>query len=124
MGDASMTELYKCNGCSMEVRFPRFNNPDMLIETRNGRCGEWANTFTCLVRALDHDARYVHDWTDHVWTEAYIRDEQRWVHMDSCENAYDSPKMYEQGWGKKLNYIIAFSKEEVVDVTNRYILNK
>jgi peptide-N4-(N-acetyl-beta-glucosaminyl)asparagine amidase len=44
--------------------------------------------------------------------------------MDSCENAYDTPLMYEGGWGKKLNYVIAISKEEWVDVTPRYTLNK
>jgi peptide-N4-(N-acetyl-beta-glucosaminyl)asparagine amidase len=44
--------------------------------------------------------------------------------MDSCENAYDTPLMYEGGWGKKLNYVIAVSKDEWVDVTPRYTLNK
>lgn len=95
-----------------------------LIETKSGRCGEWANCFTAFCRALGHEARFVVDWTDHVWTECFIEETQRWTHMDSCENAYDTPLIYEGGWGKKLSYVIAVSKDEVVDVTPRYVLNK
>ena len=64
------------------------------------------------------------DWTDHVWTEAYIKAEKRWVHMDACENAYDAPKMYERGWGKKLTYVISINSDECVDTTQRYVINK
>ena len=95
-----------------------------MKETRNGRCGEWANCFTALVKSLGHEARFVLDWTDHVWTEAYITAENRWVHMDSCENAYDAPKMYEKGWGKKLTYVVSLNQDEAIDSTQRYIVNK
>jgi peptide-N4-(N-acetyl-beta-glucosaminyl)asparagine amidase len=123
-GHVRRVELYACNQCRNPVRFPRVNHPQKLMETRTGRCGEWANAFCCLVRALGNETRFVVDWTDHVWVEVYIQDEKRWVHMDPCEDAYDTPLMYEKGWGKKLSYVIAFSNCEIVDVTNRYILNK
>ena len=122
-GMAIHTEVYLCPVSRQVVRYPRYNQVIKLLETRSGRCGEWANCFTGLVIALGHEARYVVDWTDHVWTEAWIEAEQRWVHMDPCENAYDAPKMYERGWGKKLTYIIGISTKEVVDVTPRYIVN-
>lgn len=64
------------------------------------------------------------DWTDHVWTEVYIDEFKRWVHMDSCENSFDQPLLYEKGWGKKLTYVISISSSEVVDTTHRYVLDK
>ena len=46
------------------------------------------------------ETRYVYDYTDHVWAEVYSTQEARWLHCDSCENACDTPRMYEAGWGK------------------------
>lgn len=66
---AGVVELYRCTSCSHVTRFPRYNHPQKLLETRKGRCGEWANCFTLCCRALNFDARHVQDWTDHVWTE-------------------------------------------------------
>ncbi|CAN7941907.1 unnamed protein product [Ixodes pacificus] len=119
-GDASRVELHACSRCPNQERFPRYNHPGKLLETRRGRCGEWANCFTLCCRALDFDARYVLDWTDHVWTEVFSYSQKRWLHCDPCEAVCDVPLIYEAGWGKKLSYVVAFSKDEVQDVTWRY----
>lgn len=115
---AGMVELYSCQDCNKTTRFPRYNYVGKLLETRRGRCGEWAQCFTLCARALGYDSRFVLDWTDHVWTEVFL--DGSWIHCDSCEGVLDSPLMYESGWQKKLSYVIAFSIEEVVDVTKRY----
>ncbi|MEE6509773.1 hypothetical protein FKM82_027779, partial [Ascaphus truei] len=117
---ANRVENHYCEKCQHINRFPRYNDPEKLLESRRGRCGEWANCFTLCCRALALEARYVWDSTDHVWTEVFSSSQNKWLHCDPCENACDKPLLYEVGWGKKLSYIIAFSKDEVVDVTWRY----
>ncbi|XP_054536424.1 peptide-N(4)-(N-acetyl-beta-glucosaminyl)asparagine amidase isoform X4 [Pan troglodytes] len=117
---AKEVEDHYCDACQFSNRFPRYNNPEKLLETRCGRCGEWANCFTLCCRAVGFEARYVWDYTDHVWTEVYSPSQQRWLHCDACEDVCDKPLLYEIGWGKKLSYVIAFSKDEIVDVTWRY----
>ena len=118
-GDASRVEIYRCEACGTHVRFPRINSPQVLLETRRGRCGEWANCFGAVAVACGFEARYVLDWTDHVWVEILLN--FRWMHADPCENALDSPLMYSKGWGKTLSYVFAFSPQAVVDVTRRYV---
>jgi peptide-N4-(N-acetyl-beta-glucosaminyl)asparagine amidase len=73
-----------------------------------------------IARAMGYEARMAHEWGDHVWVECFSVAQQRWIHCDSCEDRMDAPLLYESGWGKKISYVIAFSIEEVVDVTPRY----
>ncbi|XP_053455412.1 peptide-N(4)-(N-acetyl-beta-glucosaminyl)asparagine amidase isoform X2 [Nycticebus coucang] len=60
---ANNVEDHYCDACQLSNRFPRYNNPEKLLETRSGRCGEWANCFTLCCRALGFEARYVWDYT-------------------------------------------------------------
>lgn len=60
------------------------------------------------------------DFTDHVWIEVWLPSLRRFVHVDCCERALDSPLMYESGWGKQLTYVLSFSRYGVIDATSRY----
>ena len=119
----SRAEVYNCKQCNKEVRFPRYNDPYILLETRTGRCGEYANTFGCVLNAVGLKVRFVDNFEDHVWNEFYSDIEHRWIHVDSCEGAFDKPLLYEQGWGRVMTFILAHSKEGCYDVTPRYIKN-
>ena len=121
-GGASVTEVYRCADGSL-VRYPRYNNPAMLLKTRNGRCGEWANCFALILRSLGLRVRYVWNAEDHVWTEYWSNSQGRWIHLDSCEDAFDNPELYNKGWGKKMSYCIAVGIHGYQDVSKRYVVD-
>lgn len=58
---ASVVEVYECVNCGAWQRFPRYNCPSKLLETRTGRCGEWANCFGLIACAAGFEVRYVVD---------------------------------------------------------------
>lgn len=87
------------------------------MQTRTGRCGEWANVFTLFCRVICLPTRYVLDFTDHVWTEVYIG---KWIHVDCCEGILDQPLLYEAGWNKKLSFVFSFGDDGVTDSIQRY----
>ncbi|KAF8323050.1 hypothetical protein DL93DRAFT_2070476 [Clavulina sp. PMI_390] len=125
-GGAGRVEIHICEDteCGTVNKFPRFNNLATLMkpENRRGRCGEFAGLFTLFIRAIGLRARYVWNAEDHVWNEYWSPAQNRWVHMDSCENARDEHHIYSKGWGKKMSYCVAFSVDGgAMDVSHAYI---
>lgn len=55
-----------CDTCSVSSEFPRYNSVKRILQSRRGRCGEYANLFGCLCRSVGLETRYVLDFTDHV----------------------------------------------------------
>jgi hypothetical protein len=117
---AGRVEIYRCTRCQSTIRFPRINNPRSLLDSKRGRCGEWANCFAFICRSLGLDVRWVIDFTDHVWVEVWCDSLGRFIHIDPCEMAIDTPLLYEVGWKKKLSYLFSFSRYGVCDSTPRY----
>ena len=114
-------EKYLCNNCKREVKFVRYHKTIKLLETRTGRCGEWSNLFGGILYTCGFKTRLINNFEDHVWNEFYNEEEKRWIHVDPCEEAYDTPLVYEQGWGRVMTFILGLSDDGLVEVTPRYI---
>jgi peptide-N4-(N-acetyl-beta-glucosaminyl)asparagine amidase len=124
-GAPTKVEVYHCDICGAKTRFVRYSKVTKLLETRIGRCEELVNVFCAMlglfeIDGVQVDARTVVDSTGHIWAEYWSEERGRYVHVDPCENLVDRPYVYEEGWGKRLEWVCAISQHQCVDVTKKY----
>jgi hypothetical protein len=115
------TEKHSCNNCGATLMFPRYGDIPKIAETRTGRCSEWSMLFGALLNSLSIRTRIVHDYLDHCWNESLIN--EKWTHVDSTLDypiSFDHPYYYEQNWNKKYSFVLAFSSNDLEDVTQSY----
>jgi peptide-N4-(N-acetyl-beta-glucosaminyl)asparagine amidase len=114
-------ENYSCSICKSQIIFPRYGVIEKIADYRIGRCSEWAILFGAMLNSLSIETRIVHDFLDHCWNESLI--DGKWVHIDSTLDypiSFNNPYYYEKNWGKKYNFVLAFSDTTVEDVTFSY----
>jgi len=115
------TEVHTCTKCGAEKIIPRYSDVLKIAETRYGRCGEWSILFGAVLNSVSIKSRIAYDYLDHCWNEILI--DGKWFHADSTfeyPHSFDNPHYYEKNWKKQYVYVIAFSQDEIEDVTNRY----
>jgi peptide-N4-(N-acetyl-beta-glucosaminyl)asparagine amidase len=115
------TEIYSCKNCGLERKFPRYGEIRNIAMTRVGRCSEWSMLFGAILNSMSIKSRLVYDFLDHCWNESLING--KWLHVDSTLEfpiSLNHPHYYEQNWGKKYRYVLAFSSDNLEDVTMRY----
>jgi len=122
-GDSTLrkTEIHMCDKCGSNQIFPRYVEILEIAKTRIGRCTEWSILFGAILNSLSIQTRIVHDYLDHCWNESWIN--EKWVHIDSTLDypiSFNNPHYYEQNWGKKYEYVLAFSASGLEDVTRGY----
>ena len=110
--------VQSCPVLSCPVQSYPVSFDSVLLDNTHNYKYETSNTLSS--NAMHSDVRYVLDLTDHVWSEIWIPELDRYVHIDPCERAFDKPLMYESGWNKKLTHVISFSRCGVVNATPRY----
>jgi hypothetical protein len=116
-----MSEIHTCNKCGSHQIFPRHIQIVNIADTRIGRCSEWSILFGAILNSMSIQTRIVHDFLDHCWNESLINN--KWIHIDSTLDypiCYDHPYYYEQNWGKKYEYVLGFSTNNLEDVTRYY----
>lgn len=101
-------------------KITRHNDPIEIVTYGKGRCGEFSILFTALCLAHNYRARLILDMSDHVWTEVWNQNQNRWIHVDPSEKRIDDPQMYERDWKKCLKEIYAFENGSLENVTKRY----
>mmetsp|Transcript_100661 Transcript_100661/g.323184 ORF Transcript_100661/g.323184 Transcript_100661/m.323184 type:complete len:560 (-) Transcript_100661:45-1724(-) len=133
------SELRQCVGGACDAsdagstaffEYARLHGPLALFQTREtrshvmGQCEEFSRAAYAMLASLGFEARYVLDFTDHVWVEVKLQNASggntTWVHADPSEGVLDQPLIYEKGWGKNLTMIFAFTPWSVEHVTARY----
>jgi peptide-N4-(N-acetyl-beta-glucosaminyl)asparagine amidase len=117
-------EYHICPHCNSSKVFPRYGEIENISFNRVGRCSEWSFLFGSILNSLGIHTRIVNDFLDHCWNESMI--DGQWIHVDSTLEypiSYNNPHYYEKNWNKHYLYVLAFSNNDVMDVTKNYTTN-
>jgi hypothetical protein len=90
--------------------------PVRIYRKHIGRCGEYQDMRNAAARAaLIPSTCTSNSAEDHMWNEFW---DNRWIHWDG---GVDNPRMYENGWGKKISSVWIFRGDsDIWSVSEKY----
>jgi hypothetical protein len=90
--------------------------PVRIYRKHIGRCGEYQDMRNAIARAgLIPSTCTINSAEDHVWNEFW---DNRWIHWDG---GVDNPRMYENGWGKKISSVWNYRGDSSIwSVSDKY----
>jgi hypothetical protein len=103
--------------------FERTTDPLKILDSGEGRCGEFAIVYAALCKSQGYDCRIVVNiFGDHEWTQ--VRVNNQWIHVDPSLGVNDSrtmdPYIYERDWKSAPILALAFDNDSITDVTSTY----
>ena len=121
---AKHVRRYKCSKCGARKRLPIYENPETLLETKEGMSCEFSIVLGTILRQFGFEIRMLKSsGFSYFWLEAYVESLQHYVHVDELSGLVDSPLQIESGSKVKIQYVIAVGMYDCMDVTPRYTRN-
>jgi len=106
--------------------FERNTDPEKILASGKGRCGEFSILYLSACLSLGYEARllvsikpYIY-WELHNWVEVKVNDS--WIPVDPTDGIWNNSSRYKTWWGEigKDAFIYAFEDGNIEEVTERY----
>lgn len=117
---AIYTYIFKCRTCGASTRKPHFLNASEIDHQNFTTRNDCVFLFLSLLRAVNVESRIVVIPPKFYFIEFWSDSQNKFVHFDPFQCAYDCPLIYERAWNMTVSYAIAVDEFACTDVTPKY----
>ncbi|MFZ7138015.1 MAG: transglutaminase-like domain-containing protein [archaeon] len=107
--------------------FERNRDPERILASGKGRCGEFSILYLAACYSLGYEARFLVSVNPYIYLEHHnwveVKVDGQWIPVDPTDKVWNDPHRYKDWWGEigKDVLIFAFEDGRVEDVTDNYV---